>query len=77
MVGMFHMLIMCMHIFSKRFANAGVRDVLIQSGVITEGSVDRVLCGKMYNRGVRMYKLMHEVIIKKTFDSIQKILKLM
>ena len=40
MMGMFHMLIMCMHILSKRFANAGVRDVLIQSGVIAEGSVD-------------------------------------
>ena len=38
MMGVFHMLIMCMHILSKRFA--GVRDVLIQSGVIAEGSVD-------------------------------------
>ena len=60
MMGLFHMLMMFMHILSKRFADAGLRDVLIQSNVIAEGSVDRALCGKMYSRGVRMYKLVYE-----------------
>ena len=41
---MFHMLIMFMHILSKRFADAGVRDILIQSDLIAEGSVNRTLC---------------------------------
>ena len=71
MMGMLHMLMMFMHILSKRFSDAGIRDVLIQSGVIAEGSVDRALCGKMYNRGVRVYKLMYEAIMRKVFDSIQ------
>ena len=70
-MGMFHMLMMYMHILSKRFSDAGVRDVLIQSSVIAEGSVDKPLCGKMYNRGVRMYKLMYEAITRKLFDSVQ------
>ena len=39
--------------------------MLIQSGVIVEGSVDKALSGKMYNRGVRIYKLMYEVIARK------------
>ena len=70
MMGMFHMLMMFMHILSKRFADAGVLDVLIQSGVIAEGSVDRALCGKMYNRGIRMYKLVDEAITRGIFQSI-------
>ena len=66
---MFYML-MFMHILSKRFADAGLRYVFIQSGVIAEGTVDRALCGKMYNGGLRMYKLMYEAIMRKVFDSI-------
>ena len=31
MMGLFHMLMMFMHILNKRFADAGLRDVLIQS----------------------------------------------
>ena len=68
---MFHMLMMYIHILSKIFSDAGVRDVLIQSSVIAERSVDKALCGKMYNRGVRMYKLMYEAITRKLFDSVQ------
>ena len=62
MMGMIHVLMMFMHILSKRFSAAGLRDVLIQSGVIAEGSVDEALSGKMDNRGVRLYKLAYEAI---------------
>ena len=62
MIGMFHMLMMFMHILSKWFSTAGLRDVLIQSGVIAEGLVDKALPGKMCNRGVRLYKLAYEAI---------------
>ena len=57
MMGMFHMLMMFMHIFSKRLSAAGLRNVLIQSGAVAEDSVDKALLGKMYNRGIRLYKL--------------------
>ena len=70
MMGMFHMLMMFMHILSERFSVAGLRDVLIQSGVIADGSVDKALSGKMYNRGVRLYKLAFEAITRKLFDGI-------
>ena len=64
------MLMMLMHIFSKRFSAAGLRDVLIQSGVVAEGSVDKTLSGKMYNRGIRLYELAYEAITIKLFDVI-------
>ena len=44
MMEMFHILMMFMHILSKRFSAVGLRDVLIQSGVIPEGSVDKAFC---------------------------------
>ena len=64
MMGLFHMLMTYMNILSKHFADAGLNDALIQSRVIAEGSVDRALCGKMYNRGIRMYKLMYEALMR-------------
>ena len=70
MMGIFHTLMMFMHILSKRFSSAGLRDVLIQSVVIAEGSVDKALSGKMYNRGVRLYKLAYEAITRKVFDEM-------
>ena len=70
MMGMFHMLMMFMHILSKQFSAAGLRDVLIQKGVVAEGSVDKALSGKIYNRGIRLYKLAYEAITTKVLDVI-------
>ena len=71
MMGLFHILMMYMHILAKRFADAGLRDVLIQSNVIAEGSIDKALSGKMYNRGVRMYKLMYEAVSMKVLENMK------
>ena len=67
---MMGMLMMFMHILSKRFLAAGLRDVLIQSGVVTEGSVEKALSGKMYNRSIRLCKLAYEAVTRKVFDVI-------
>ena len=53
---------MCMNVISKRFKDAGLQDLLIQSGAIAEGSIDSALIGKICNRGVWCYKLMYEVL---------------
>ncbi len=60
---MFHMLMMNLGIIRKRFKDAGWRDVLIQSQVLAESTVDKALSGKMYNRAVQGYKLMYEAYI--------------
>ena len=70
MMGMFHMLMMYMHILSKRFSDAGIRDILIQSGTIAEGSQDKALYVKTYNRGVREYKMVYGAIVRKIFEEI-------
>lgn len=71
MMGMFHMLMTYMHILSKRFADAGLKDALIQSAVVAEGSVESALRGKSYNRGVRLYKLFYESLQRLLIDRLE------
>ena len=56
MMGVFHLLMTLLAIIGSRFADAGLRDVAVQSEIIAEGSVDSVLNGKHYNRAVRLHK---------------------
>ena len=62
MLSMFHMAMMYLGIIGKRFKDAGLHDILIQSQVLAEGSVEKALAGKMYNRSVRRCKLVHEAL---------------
>ena len=50
LLGTFHTIMMYMNVISKRFKDAGLRDVFMQSGAIAEGPIDSA---KMYNRGLR------------------------
>ena len=52
MMGIFHLHMVFMSILNKRFGNAGLRDALVQSSIVAEGSVDSTLGGKSYNRGI-------------------------
>ena len=61
----------------KRFKEARLRDVLIQSEVISEGSVERALSRKMYNHAVRcnelVYEALYRLLINKFEDGIDNI----
>ena len=59
MLGIFHT-IMFLGVTGKRFVDAGSKDLLIQSGVVAEDSIDKSLRGKKYNRSVRSVKLVYE-----------------
>ena len=56
-MGIFHLLMVYMAILYKRSSDAGLRDALIQSGIVAQDSVDSALRGKQYNRGIRLYKI--------------------
>ena len=62
MTGMFHLIMVYMSIFNKRFGSAKMRDALVQSSIVAEGSVDSTLRGKSYNRGVQLYKILYEAL---------------
>ena len=67
-LGIFHLLMMYLRIIGKRFKDAGLWNVLVQSEIVAEGSIERVLTGKMYSRAVRCYKLMYEALIRLLID---------
>ena len=59
-LGAFHTISCLLSVIGKRFLPAGLRDVIIESFLIEEGSVDGILTGKAYNRTVRFHKLICE-----------------
>ena len=63
-LGTFHTICNLLSIIGKRFGDAGLKDLLIESGVLAEGSVAPVLSGKAYNRAVRVHKCLYEALIR-------------
>ena len=59
---MFHLIMVYISVLNKRFGGAGIRDALVQSLIIAEGSADSTLKGKSYNRGIRLYKIFYEAL---------------
>ena len=51
-MGEFHACLSFLAVIGKRFRDAGLEDVLIESGLAARGSVDGVLSGRHYNRSV-------------------------
>ena len=72
MMGIFHLLMTYMSILSKRFSDAGLCDTLLQSSVVAEGSIHRALSGKHYNRGIRLYKLFYEALVRLILIDIEQ-----
>eukprot|EP00794_Sanderia_malayensis_P012433 gene12433-13718_t len=53
---------------SKIFGDGDLKDVFIESGIVSEGSIKGVLSGKHYNRSVRCHKIMYEVMERLRFE---------
>jgi len=68
-LGGFHLICNFMSIIGKRYEDAGLKDILIESGATAEGSASGILSGKHYNRGVRAHKLMYEALMRLVFQS--------
>ena len=63
-LGTFHTICNLMSIIGKRFQDAGLKDLCIESGVIAEGSISKVLEWKMYNRAVGVHKYTCEALMR-------------
>ena len=70
-MGAFHTIGTLLGIIGKRFQDAGLRDICIESGIIAEGSVSGVLEGKRYNRAVRFHKLLYESLMRAAWPGFQ------
>ena len=71
MMGGFHLLLMLLGVMGSRFGDAGLRELAVQSDVVAEGSVDKALNVKQYNRAVRLHKCVYETIVRLLLKEFQ------
>ena len=67
-LGTFHALCTLLSIIGKRFRDAGLRELAIESGVIAEGSVTATFEGRNYNRAIRFHKLAYEAFMRVAWE---------
>ena len=63
-LGAFHTACTFMAAIGKRFKDAGFRDITIESSIVAEGSLNKVIEGKQYNRCIRTHKLLYEAFMR-------------
>ena len=71
-MGTFHIILTFLAVIASRFKDAGLRDVLIQSSIVAEGSVDTMFSGsRAYKRAIRIYKILYESFSGILFDDFE------
>ena len=63
-MGAFHIACTLLAVIRKRFRDAGLEDIIIESEIIGIGSVNGALLGKHYNRGMRLHEIIGEAIFR-------------
>ena len=62
-MGTFHIILTFLAVTASSFKDPGLRDILIQSNIVAEGSVDTMFSGlRAYKRAIRVYKIIYEAI---------------
>lgn len=61
-MGGFHIIMNFASVIGARFGIAGLRDLMIESGIFAFSSVDAVLNCKHYNRCIRSLKLIYGAV---------------
>ena len=68
----FHAICTFLAVIGKRFQDAGLRDLCVESGVIADGSAAGVLEGRSYNRAIRLHKIMLEALNRLAWNGFQR-----
>ena len=63
MRGSFHIEMSFMSAIYKRLKESNIEDLLVEAGLIAQGSVVQALRGSHYNRATRLYKLFYEAML--------------
>ena len=61
-MGSFHTCMTYLACIGVRYKDAGLSDIMVESGIIASGSVAKVMNGHHYNRAVRCHKLTSEAL---------------
>ncbi|KXJ20012.1 hypothetical protein AC249_AIPGENE15286 [Exaiptasia diaphana] len=63
-LGGFHIALNYLALIGKKYADSGLEDILVESGVYAAGTTTSLLQGKSYNRGIRAHKLVMEALFR-------------
>ena len=63
-MGEFHTACTLLAVTGKRFMDAGLHDILVESGLVGPNAVGAVLVGKYYNREMRSHKIVLEALFR-------------
>ncbi|MEM7298198.1 MAG: hypothetical protein AAF391_08035 [Bacteroidota bacterium] len=55
----------------KRFGAAGLKEMIIEANLTGPGSVNAVLGGKHYNRGLRVFKTIYEALFRLKMEAFE------
>ena len=71
-MGLLHTVYIILEIIEKRFQDAELKELFIESGAIVEGSIIRAGVGRKYNRGVWFHKLLYEALFRLAHKSFRE-----
>ena len=63
-LGGFHIQRSYMNAIYKRIKESNIEDLLVEAGLIVQGSIIQALSGDHYNRATRLYKLFYEAMVR-------------
>ena len=63
-MGGFHAACIFLCMIGKRFADAGLKDIIVESALVAENSAQQVLKGKHYNNAMRGHMYVAEAITR-------------
>ncbi len=71
-MGAFHVVLNYFAVVGNRFGRAGLCRVLIEANVLASGSIDAVLEGRHYNRGLQVHKLVSDALGQVRWSAFRK-----
>ena len=62
MIGLFHLMLGYLNMIGKKMDGCGLSDILLESNLISSGSLNGVMKGKNYSRAMKCHKIMLEAL---------------
>ena len=70
-MGGFYLLMMRLGFIGSRFGEAGMRELAVQGDVVAEGSMEKVISGKHYNKAVHRLKIVYEALMRVLIQELE------
>ena len=73
-MGDFHSICIFLGVLGKRFGDAGLKDLVVETGLIENEALDQALKGKHYNNALRINFASAEAITRKKLEKFEEVL---